>query len=92
MNPISKRVKSALMTLVSLFISALVVAVSRPEFFSLITDIETWAKAIGIPSSIVIFAGVVISEAWKAWVNSRKLNQALKAGKGSSQSISHQLY
>jgi hypothetical protein len=68
----SKRIKSFLITLGSLLIPIIVVVLSSPEWLTFSNDIKGYLSEHGLSTSLIAVIGLVISELWKAFLNSRK--------------------
>lgn len=76
----SHRVKSFFITFLSIAASALgaalIAALGTPEFGAVLLDLGTWLGSLGVPASVVTLIGLIISEAVRQFLNSRKIKKA----------------
>lgn len=79
---ITKRIKSFLISLSSVFATAFIAVVVTPQWAVFTGDVSNWLGQIGIPASLITVVGLLIAEAWKQYLNSRAINQASMLGSG----------
>ncbi len=77
---ISKRIKSALITLGSLAMTAIVAVVVTPEWSKVVMDAGAYLAHLGVPASLIAVGGVMVAEIWKAYLNKRILDKASNQG------------
>jgi hypothetical protein len=73
-----KRIKSFLMTAVSLFVGAFVVVIVTPEGAAVLEYGRELLSAAGIPAVVVTFLGLLVAEIWKQVVNSYNIAKAAR--------------
>jgi len=71
----SKRIKSFLISLSSILVTALVAIMATPEWTSLVKDAYGWLSSVGVPASVIGVIGLLIAELWKAVLNKRIISK-----------------
>ena len=71
-----KRLKSGAITFFSFVVPAFVIAIATPEGAGFLGYIRDLAVNHGVPTAFILFGGVLLSEIWKAYLNSRKIANA----------------
>ncbi len=69
----SKRIKSGLITAVSMFGTALVAAIATPQWSSFVVYAHDKAVGWGVPAVVIALLGVIVSEIWKQILNKRTM-------------------
>jgi len=72
----SKRIKSFLITAISVLGTAFLTLVGTPQWAEFVTWANDKAVNAGVPIVLVALGGVFISEVWKAILNRHTLKQA----------------
>lgn len=74
-QPMLKRFKSLMISAASVLVTALAAVVITPEWATFIGDFYIWLGSAGIPGSLVVVAGLIVAEIWKAVLNANKVAQ-----------------
>ena len=53
--------------------TALITATFTPEWAGLVSDAGNYLVQLGVPASLVTVIGLVVAEAWKAFLNKRTI-------------------
>lgn len=77
-----KRLKSGLITLVSILGTAFVAVSSSTQMHNFVIYVQDRAVNLGVPAVVIALIGVIVAEAWKAWLNSRTIAKASQFGSG----------
>lgn len=78
----TKRIKSFLISLASLLGTALIAVTFTPEWAGLVSDAGNYLVQLGVPASLVTVFGLLVAEAWKAFLNKRTIANAKGIGAG----------
>lgn len=73
---ISKRVKSFLISFVSVLVPALIAVVATPKFSVVAGDFLNYIQSLGVPASVAVVVGLLIAEVWKGILNKRIINDS----------------